>query len=73
MIKFIRALPWPLVIVACLSLGLAPFKPQPHIWEKLNMLMDGTLSAPADIGDLLLHGTPWVLLGLKAVVSGRKG
>ncbi len=73
MIKFIRALPWPLVIVACLSLGLAPFKPQPHIWEKLNMLMSGNLSAPTDIGDLLLHGTPWVILGLKVVVSGRKG
>ena len=73
MIKFIRALPWPLVIVACLSLGLAPFKPQPHIWEKLNMLISGNLSTPADISDLLMHGAPWVILGLKVVVSGRKG
>jgi len=29
------------------------------------MLADGTLSKPIDIFDLLLHGTPWVLLIIK--------
>jgi len=39
------------------------------------MLMRGTLSAPADIFDLLMHGAPWVLLAMKAGVTllGRKG
>ena len=27
--------PWFLVILACLTLGLAPFYPEPHIVEKL--------------------------------------
>ena len=46
-------------------LGLAPFTPEPHLWEKLKMLADGTLVRPIDIFDLLLHATPWLLLGLK--------
>jgi len=52
-------------IMASLLLGLAPFVPEPHIWEKLKMLADGTLSKPIDIFDLLLHATPWVLLIIK--------
>lgn len=54
-----------LIILACLLLGLAPYTPEPHIWEKLKMLFDGTLVKPMDIFDLLLHGTPFVVLLLK--------
>jgi hypothetical protein len=57
---------WILVVVA-LTLGLAPFVPEPHVWEKLGMLADGTLRRPIDIFDLLYHGAPWVLLALKLV------
>ena len=46
-------------------LGLAPFRPEPHLWEKLKMLSAGTLVRPLDIFDLLLHATPVVLLFLK--------
>jgi len=52
-------------ILASLLLGLAPFVPEPHIWEKLKMLADGTLTKPIDIFDLLMHATPWVLLFIK--------
>ena len=62
-------LTWDLLIIACLTLGLAPFMPEPHIVEKLRMLFKGTLSRPIDWFDLLLHGTPWVLLILKAVFT----
>ncbi len=54
----------PLVIVAVL-LGLAPFVPEPHLWQKLNMLMDGTLIKPMDIFDLFFHGAAPALLILK--------
>lgn len=57
--------PLMLFVLAALTLGLAPFVPEPHIWEKLKMLASGTLSRPIDIFDLLLHATPWVLLGIK--------
>lgn len=52
-------------VVAALTLGLAPFVPEPHILEKLKMLGAGTLSRPIDIFDLFFHGIPWLLLGLK--------
>jgi len=44
--NFIRKLPWGLLIVGCLTLGLAPFAP-PHIWEKLVMLKNGELPVPS--------------------------
>lgn len=54
-----------LFVLVSLTLGLAPFVPEPHIWQKLKMLADGSLTKPIDIFDLILHGTPWVLLLLK--------
>lgn len=58
-------LPLTLFIAAALTLGLAPFAPEPHVWEKLKMLAAGDLTRPIDIFDLLMHGTPWVLLLFK--------
>ncbi len=61
-------LPWNLVIIACLTLGLAPFVPEPHIWEKLKMLAAGTLVKPIDIFDFLMHATPFIIAALKLAV-----
>ena len=58
-------IPLSILILASLTLGLAPFFPEPHIWEKLKMLASGTLVRPIDILDLLMHAAPWVLLALK--------
>ncbi|MDA8424043.1 MAG: hypothetical protein M0Z89_11985 [Nitrospiraceae bacterium] len=66
--EFIAKLPWGMLILVCLTLGLAPFAP-PHIWEKLQMLAKGQLVRPIDWFDLVLHGTPWVLLIMKVIVS----
>jgi len=51
-----------LLIPLALLLGLAPFFPQPHIVEKLRMLMAGTLIKPIDIFDLFWHAWPFLLL-----------
>jgi hypothetical protein len=64
-VNWIDRQPIVLFLLASLTLGLAPFVPEPHIWEKLKMLAAGNLSRPIDIFDLLLHGTPWVLLMIK--------
>lgn len=64
---FLDQIPLSLLVVAALTLGLAPFVPEPHIWEKLKMLAAGELSRPIDIFDLVLHATPFVLLALKLV------
>ena len=63
----------PLALVAVL-LGLAPFVPEPHLWEKLKMLAAGTLVRPIDIFDLLLHAATIVVLILKlARTASRRG
>ena len=69
--KFIDSLPWGLLIIACLSLGLAPYNP-PHLVEKLQMLFKGRLERPIDWFDLFMHGFPWLLLLLKGVFSLKK-
>ena len=60
---------WPILIALCLTLGLAPFWPQPHLVEKLRMLAAGELRRPLDIFDLALHAAPWLLLAAKAVLA----
>jgi len=56
------------LVVLCLTLGLAPFVPEPHVWEKLKMLAAGDLTRLIDIFDLSLHGLPWLLLIVKLVL-----
>jgi hypothetical protein len=64
----LNRIPISLLIVLCLTLGLAPFSPEPHLWEKLKMLALGELAQPIDVFDLLLHGTPWLLLMIKLLL-----
>lgn len=61
---------WKLVIALCLTLGLAPFMPEPHIWGKLRWVAGGARGmAPMDWFDLLFHGLPWLLLLRLLIVS----
>jgi hypothetical protein len=69
--RWLTEISWPIVIILCLTLGLAPFNP-PHLIEKLQMLMKGRLVRPIDWFDLLLHAAPWLLLVLKGIFSLRK-
>jgi hypothetical protein len=69
-------IPFTLLLVLSLTLGLAPFSPEPHLVEKLRMLAHGDLTRPIDIFDLLLHGAAPGLLLLKiirSVAAGRRG
>ena len=59
---YLDQIPLNLAVIAALTLGLAPFVPEPHIWEKLRMLAAGTLTRPLDIFDLLFHALPWLIL-----------
>ncbi len=59
---FLDQIPLSYLVLAALTLGLAPFVPEPHIWEKLKMLAAGNLVRPLDIFDLALHAAPWALL-----------
>lgn len=50
-------------LIASLTLGLAPFFPEPHIWGKLKWIMGGAAGMqPIDYLDLLWHGIPFIFL-----------
>lgn len=62
-------------LVASLTLGLAPFAPEPHIWGKLRWIAGGAHGMKAmDWFDVFLHGTPWLLLlaSLAALLLTRR-
>jgi hypothetical protein len=50
-------------LLASLTLGLAPFLPEPHILGKIRWIAGGAVGMGAmDWFDTFLHGTPWILL-----------
>lgn len=54
---------WRILILLCLTLGLAPFFPEPHLWGKLKWIAGGAVGMQAtDWFDVLLHGFPFILL-----------
>ncbi len=69
--KWLDGIPMPTLILATVLLGLAPFVPEPHLWEKLKMLAAGELAKPIDIFDLLMHAAPGVLLLIRVARQGR--
>jgi hypothetical protein len=64
-IKLLDRLPLWLLLIISIMAGLAPFHAQPHLLEKLKMLIEGTLNRPIDILDLFIHGTPAFICILK--------
>ncbi|MCP5267252.1 MAG: RND transporter [Burkholderiaceae bacterium] len=67
MLAWLDRLPYPILLVAAVLLGAAPFLPEPHLWQKLKMLAGGTLHRPIDIFDLVWHASPLLLLAVKIV------
>ena len=65
---------WKLFLMASLTLGLAPFNP-PHILGKIQWILGGNAFSnesamlAKDWFDVLLHGTPWVLLSISMVLN----
>ena len=73
MFVWLDRIPLNILIIAALLLGLAPFVPEPHLWEKLKMLAAGELVKAIDIFDLLMHGVPVVLLAIRLVRMRMQG
>jgi hypothetical protein len=54
---------WKLILLLCLTLGLAPYFPEPHIVGKIRWIAGGAKGMQViDWFDTLLHGFPFVLL-----------
>ena len=51
------------IALVCVTLGLAPFVPEPHIWGKIKWIKGGAIGMELmDWFDTLLHGAPFLLL-----------
>ena len=65
---------WKLFLIASLTLGLAPFNP-PHIWGKIQWILGGNAFSGDDAMqaqdwfDVVLHGTPWILLLISGILN----
>lgn len=61
---------WKLVLLLCLTLGLAPFAPDPHILGKLRWVAGGAVGMQGiDWWDTLFHGFPFLLLLRLAILK----
>jgi hypothetical protein len=65
MLSILDKIPYTILAVFAVVMLLAPFKPMPHVLEKLIMLKNGTLIRPIDIFDLFFHLVPTLILLLK--------
>ena len=65
--KFLDQIPYVVLVFIAVFMLLAPFRPVPHVIEKLIMLKNGSLTRPIDIFDLFFHLAPTILLVLKII------
>ncbi|WP_373495622.1 hypothetical protein [Aquiflexum sp.] len=64
---------WIYVVILCLTLGLAPFVPEPHIWGKIKWIAGGAKGMEwTDWLDFVFHGIPWALLIRLAFLKGKE-
>ncbi len=61
-----------LALILCITIGLTPYYPMPHSYEKLKWLFDGGNGMLLlDYFDLLFHNLPWLYL-IFATIYWRK-
>ncbi|MCO4818508.1 MAG: hypothetical protein KC517_02710 [Bacteroidetes bacterium] len=62
-----------LFLLASLTLGLAPFVPEPHIWGKIKWVLGGANGmSPMDWLDFIMQGSPFVLLVISLLLRLKK-
>ena len=64
MLNWLRCPPLPMLLIAAILLGLAPFYPEPHLVGKARWILHGKGLRPVDIFDVFWHSWPllWLLL-----------
>lgn len=59
-------------LILSLTLGLAPFFPEPHLWGKIKWILGGAEGMVLrDWFDVIMHGFPWVMLVRALIISRR--
>ena len=73
MLSWLHCPSMPMLIGAAILLGIMPITPEPHLVQKVRMLMDGTLVKPVDMFDMLWHGWPMLWIVLRLLTPGAAG
>jgi hypothetical protein len=64
---------WKIWLVVSLTLGLAPFVPEPHLFGKVHWVLGGAEGMKSmDWFDLVQHGAPWLLFLRAAILQVKK-
>lgn len=62
-----------LALILCITIGLTPYYPVPHSYEKLKWLFEGGNGMEIlDYFDLFFHNLPWIYLIIAAIYWFRK-
>jgi hypothetical protein len=72
-VSWLDRLPWIWLLLLAGWMAIAPITPEPHLVEKLRLLVHGALERPLDIFDLAMHATPLLLVALKLWRQLREG
>ncbi len=64
--RALDAIPYWMILWVAFVLAIMPIG-QPHLIEKIRMLVHGTLHRPLDWFDLFLHGFPLLILLVKII------
>jgi len=70
-VKWLDRVPLSFLVFVSVLMALAPFVPEPHVWQKVKMLIAGTLTRPVDLFDLVWHVAPAVVLAMKLARIAR--
>jgi len=65
MLSWLHCPPMGMLVAAAVLLALMPISPQPHLLQKMDMLLNGTLLRPLDIFDLFWHSWPMLWIALR--------
>lgn len=65
MLSWLDRFPWIWLLLLAAWMAIAPLTPEPHLVEKLRLLVHGELVRPVDLFDFLMHATPLLLVALK--------
>lgn len=72
--RWLDRIPLHFIVLLAAWMAVAPVSPEPHLLEKMRMLVQGQLTRPIDIFDLVLHTAPIVLLAIRVwrIVTARR-
>ncbi len=61
---------WKYMILLSLTLGLAPFVPEPHLFGKIRWIAGGAVGmGTLDWFDFFYHALPWMLLLRLSIIT----